>query len=130
MASFALIASPTTTSYLDTGLTPGTSYRYQVRAQDAVGNVSPYSPIITATTLTSATNRTTLFTDAFDRADNTDLGADYAGGYTGRTTGKIVSQRLLPTTVGTDTVERYTGVTTPANETVRSQALFQIQFVF
>jgi serine protease len=115
-ATFGLIASPTTTGYLDTGLTPATSYSYRVRAQDAVGNVSPYSPFITATTLTSATNRTTLFTDTFNRADNTDLGADYAGGYTGSTTGKIVSQRLVPTTVGTITVERYTGVATPANQ--------------
>jgi glucose/arabinose dehydrogenase len=114
--TFALIASPSTTGYLDTGLTPGTSYSYRVRAQDATGNVSPYSPIITATTLTSAANRTTLFTDPFNRADNTDLGADYAGGYTGSTTGKIVSQHLLPTAVGTNTVERYTGVTTPANQ--------------
>ena len=47
--TFALIASPTT-SYRDTGLTPGTSYSYRVRAQDATGNLSPYSPIITATT--------------------------------------------------------------------------------
>jgi serine protease len=115
-ATFGLIASPTTTGHLDTSLTPGTSYSYRVRAQDAVGNVSPYSPIITATTLTSATNRTTLFTDTFNRADNTDLGADYAGGYTGSTTGKIISQRLVPTTVGTITVERYTGVATPANQ--------------
>jgi hypothetical protein len=114
--NFALIASPTTTSYLDTSLIPGTSYRYQVRARDAVGNVSPYSTIITATTLTSATNRTTLFTDPFDRADNIDLGAAYTGGYTGSTTGKIFSQHLLPTVVGTNTVEQYTGVTTPANQ--------------
>jgi hypothetical protein len=114
--TFALIASPPTTGYQDTGLTLNTSYGYRIRAQDAVGNTSPYSPITTVTTLTAATGRTTLFTDIFNRADNTDLGADYAGGYTGRTTGKIVSQRLLPTTVGTDTVERYTGVTTPANQ--------------
>ena len=31
-----------------------------------------------------ATNRTTLFTDTFNRADNADLGSDYAEGYTGR----------------------------------------------
>jgi serine protease len=114
--TFALIATPATANYTDTGLTPSTSYSYRVRAQDAAGNVSPYSPITTATTLTAITNRTTLFTDTFNRADSTDLGTDYAGGYTGRATGKIVSQHLLPTVVGTDTVERYTGVTTPANQ--------------
>ncbi|THI85111.1 MAG: hypothetical protein CAF41_012810 [Nitrospira sp. CG24A] len=114
--TFALIATPATANYTDTGLTPSTSYRYRVRAQDAAGNLSPYSPIIAATTLTATTGRTTLFTDSFNRTDSTDLGTDYAGGYTGRATGKIVSQRLLPTVVGTVTVERYTGVTTPANQ--------------
>jgi hypothetical protein len=114
--TFALIAFPSTTGYLDTGLTPGTSYSYRVRAQDATGNVSPYSPIITATTLTSAANRTTLFTDPFNRADNADLGAAYTDSYTGFTTGKILSQRLVPSAVGVAAVEHYTGGTTPNDQ--------------
>ncbi len=39
------IASPTTASYSDSGLTTGASYRYRVRAIDAAGNLSGYSNI-------------------------------------------------------------------------------------
>ena len=48
--TFALIASPITTGYLDSGLTAGTTYRYRVRARDAVGNLSGDSTIVTVTT--------------------------------------------------------------------------------
>ena len=45
------IASPTTNSYSDTGLTASTSYRYRVKAVDAAGNASGYSsPLVLATT--------------------------------------------------------------------------------
>ena len=116
--NFALIATPTSTSYTDISLTPGVSYSYRVRARDAVGNFSPYSPITTATTLTAITGLTTLFTDIFNRANNADLGAAYTDSYTGLTTGQILSQRLLPSVVGTGTaaVEQYTGVTTPNDQ--------------
>jgi hypothetical protein len=40
----------TTTSYSNTGLTPGTTYSYTVKAVDAVGNVSAASATATATT--------------------------------------------------------------------------------
>ena len=50
--NFAPIASPTGTSYSDTGLTSGTSYSYQVQAIDIAGNLSPYSNVASATTLT------------------------------------------------------------------------------
>ena len=48
--NFAQIATPTTPSYSNTGLTAGTSYRYRVRAADAAGNLSGYSSIANATT--------------------------------------------------------------------------------
>ena len=49
--NFALIATVTGTSYSNTGLTALTTYRYQVKAFDAVPNTSGPSNIATATTL-------------------------------------------------------------------------------
>ena len=51
-STFAPIATSATTAYSDTGLTAGTSYSYRVRATDAAGNLSAYSLVATATTLT------------------------------------------------------------------------------
>jgi fibronectin type 3 domain-containing protein len=53
-SNFAQIATPTTTSYNDTGLIPSTSYSYRVRATDALGNLSPYSSTATASTPVSS----------------------------------------------------------------------------
>jgi glucose/arabinose dehydrogenase/PKD repeat protein/fibronectin type 3 domain-containing protein len=46
----AQIASPTGTSYQDTGLTAGTSYGYRVSAVDAAGNESALASAVSATT--------------------------------------------------------------------------------
>jgi chitodextrinase len=40
----------TTNAFTDTGLTAGTTYRYQVRARDSAGNVSAFSATLTVTT--------------------------------------------------------------------------------
>jgi chitodextrinase len=48
--SFAAIGTPAGTTFNDTGRSPGTTYRYQVRARDAVPNWSAASSIATATT--------------------------------------------------------------------------------
>lgn len=48
--SFVEIAAPTGTTFNDTGLTASTTYRYRIRAQDAVPNFSAYSSIVSATT--------------------------------------------------------------------------------
>ena len=50
--NFAQIGSTTgtATTYTNTGLTAGTTYTYRVRAADAAGNLSSYSPNATATT--------------------------------------------------------------------------------
>ncbi|HKW36931.1 MAG TPA: fibronectin type III domain-containing protein [Burkholderiales bacterium] len=49
-SNFAQIAAPAGTSFGSTGLTPGNSYSYRVRAVDAAGNLGSYSNIATAST--------------------------------------------------------------------------------
>jgi hypothetical protein len=49
-ATFAQIATPTTTTYNDSGLATSTSYSYRVRATDAAGNLSLYSNVASVTT--------------------------------------------------------------------------------
>jgi hypothetical protein len=53
--AWVTIATPTGTTYSDTGLSATTTYRYWVRATDAAGNLSPWSSIVTVTTLTPDT---------------------------------------------------------------------------
>ncbi|MET9633321.1 cellulase family glycosylhydrolase [Lentzea sp. NPDC006480] len=48
--SFVVVGSSASTAFTDSGLSPSTAYRYQVRAKDAAGNVSAFSGIATATT--------------------------------------------------------------------------------
>lgn len=48
--TYTQIATPSTNSYSDTGLTASTIYRYRVRATDAAGNNSSYSTATNATT--------------------------------------------------------------------------------
>jgi chitodextrinase len=47
---FAPVGTSTTTTFTNTGLTAGTTYRYQVRARDLAGNTSPFSAAVTVTT--------------------------------------------------------------------------------
>jgi chitodextrinase len=50
-----LIASPTGTSYTDTGLNPSTAYSYSVSAYDNAANGSAASPAVSITTLAATT---------------------------------------------------------------------------
>jgi fibronectin type 3 domain-containing protein len=51
--NFTQIATPTGTTYNDTGLGSNTSYSYRVEAKDTAGNLSGYSNVATATTQTA-----------------------------------------------------------------------------
>ena len=53
--TFAQIGTSTSTSFADTGLAANSTFRYQVRATDAAGNVSAVSNTITATTQAGGT---------------------------------------------------------------------------
>jgi YD repeat-containing protein len=57
--NYAQIATSTTASYSNTGLTAATAYRYRVRANDAAGNLSGYSTVVTATTQAADTQAPT-----------------------------------------------------------------------
>ena len=49
-SNFAQIATPTGTTFSNSGLAGSTSYSYRVRAIDAAGNLSAYSAVASATT--------------------------------------------------------------------------------
>jgi fibronectin type 3 domain-containing protein len=54
------IATPTTNSYSNTGLTASTTYYYKVAAVDAAGNIGPLSSEVSATTSITDTTRPTV----------------------------------------------------------------------
>src|SRR5207253_654980 len=56
-SNFAQIATPTATTFNDSGLAASTSYSYRVHAGDAAGNLSTFSAI--STTMTAAPPDTT-----------------------------------------------------------------------
>jgi hypothetical protein len=69
------------------------------------------------TTNTPPTSRTTLSTKTWNGvADGADIGATFDAGYTGWAPGKIVSQRVLPTTINKDSMESYNAVTPPNDQ--------------
>jgi chitodextrinase len=52
--NFAQLATSSSPTFSNTGLLPGTTYGYRVRAADAAGNLSNYSNTVAITTLTGA----------------------------------------------------------------------------
>jgi chitodextrinase len=70
-SNFAQIATPTGTSFNDTGLSASTSYSYRVRATDAAGNLGPYSPTATATTQSGGGGLTAVAAYSFNEGSGT-----------------------------------------------------------
>ena len=109
----ATVPASTLTKVL-TGLLPNTTYGIAVNAFDGNSNQSTYSaPVYVTTTSGAGTTRTTTITDDFSRADNADIGSAWDV-VTGMIALKIVSQRVLPTTIATESVE--SNNTTIAND--------------
>ena len=76
--NFAQVGAPAGAGFSDTGLAPGTSYSYRVRAADAAGNFSAYSNIASGTTpsapdTTAPTAPTGLNATPRDQSDQPEL---------------------------------------------------------
>ena len=69
------VASITTTSYGDTGLTPSTTYSYFVKAKDAAGNVSAASNTASATTQAPPTSTGNITGTVYSSAGGVVAGA-------------------------------------------------------
>jgi chitodextrinase len=79
-SNWSTVGTPSSTTQNNTGLTPSTTYRFQVRARDAVPNWSNYSTILNVTTQTPPAAPTGLTSTAvsnkeIDIAWNTVSGA-------------------------------------------------------
>ncbi len=100
--NFAQIATPGGTSYSNTGLTAGTTYRYRVRAVDLAGNLSSYSSVASATTKQQTT-----------ASEETIWGSRSTTGFTGDLQPWDLGMVFIPTVAGQVTGVRVYGV---ANE--------------
>ena len=82
----SLVASPSGTTYSDTGLSAGTTYAYRVAAADAAGNVSAQCTAVNATTQSGTWGGTVLMgTASTDRGHGVAVdssGNIYVAGYT------------------------------------------------
>ncbi|WP_433445393.1 fibronectin type III domain-containing protein [Nonomuraea sp. CA-141351] len=101
--TFTQVGTSTTTSFSDTGLTPSTTYRYQVRARDAAGNTSPVSNTAQVTTQPGTSTATCTAVPTVQ--------TQWATGY--------VIQPLTITNTGTSTINGWTVTfTLPAGHTL------------
>jgi hypothetical protein len=79
-STFSQIATPTGTSYADSGLIAATSYSYRVRATDTVGNISGYSNVASATT---GVNNGLVAAYSFSEGTGTTVADESGNGNTG-----------------------------------------------
>jgi fibronectin type III domain protein len=89
-ANFVEVGTSTGTSYNDTGLAPGSSYSYRVRATDAAQNLSDYSGVASTTTQAGI-----AATDNFNRADG-GLGVNWVKPPASEQTLVIVNNQVTP----------------------------------
>ncbi len=90
--SFVQIGTTALTSYNDTGLAPGSSYSYRVRATDAAHNLSQYSGVASAMTRAGP-----AATDDFNRPDGP-LGSNWMKPPASEQTLVIVNNKVTPDT--------------------------------
>lgn len=79
-SNFIQIATPTVTSFSDSGLAGGSTYRYRARASDAANNLSAYSAIAEATTQNTAAAPVAV-TDLFLFRANVARTVNHAGAF-------------------------------------------------
>src|SRR3989344_958240 len=85
--AFTQIASPIGTVYADTNLTASTTYQYRVLAFDVAGNLSPYSPVTSATTQTATPPTAGLLSYwSFDEGSGTTASDTSGNNHTGTLT--------------------------------------------
>ena len=97
-----LKATVATTAYAVTGLTPGTTYSFSVKAKDAAGNVSAASNVVDVTTLSDTTVPTTVVLSASGTtASSTNLSWTAATDNVGVTGYEIYQGATLKATVTT-----------------------------
>jgi len=80
-SDFVKVATPTGTTFDDTGLTPNTTYGYVVRATDAAGNLGPYSNVASASTLSTASELVAAY--AFEEGSGSSVSDASGRGNTG-----------------------------------------------
>jgi chitodextrinase len=90
-SNFVQIATPSGTTFNDTGLAAATSYSYRVRATDAAGNLSGYSSVQSTTTHSAPSTLVAAY--AFDEG----LGPSAADASGNGNTGAIGSAAWVPT---------------------------------
>jgi chitodextrinase len=77
--SWGTVATPTGTTLNDTGLSAGTTYRYQVRARDAVPNWSVYTSPVTASTNSGDSQAPTAPTLAVVASNSIEIDLSWSG---------------------------------------------------
>jgi uncharacterized repeat protein (TIGR01451 family) len=121
-SSFTQIATPVGTSYSDTGLAAGTTYRYRVRATDAAQSLSAYSNEATGTTqgTPNTAPTATILTPATGTTWKVGDVISFSGSASDPEDGSVPASRLswtlvlqhCPSTCHAHIVQSWTGVAT------------------